>query len=230
MKKSRLLLGRFASYLSEVRRRNKSICYYCKRLFDSPKAFTFQGKTYTELWHRYNATWRNERAVEVPIIREMVSRAGGAAILEVGNVLSHYGAVHHQVLDKYEKTPGVINEDVCAFHPPRKYDLIVSISTLEHVGWDEEPREPRKVLDAFNNLRSLCAPGGRIVVTLPLGSNPFLDNLIREGKIEFTKQFYLERISPANEWREVEAIDFEAPRYDEWLPAANELLIGIIQC
>jgi hypothetical protein len=38
------------------------------------------------------------------------------------------------VLDKYEQAPGVINEDVVSFSPPQKYDLIVSVSTLEHVG------------------------------------------------------------------------------------------------
>ena len=38
-----------------------------------------------------------------------------------------------------------------------KYDLIVTISTLEHVGWDEEPRDPSKVLRAIENLKSCYA-------------------------------------------------------------------------
>ena len=43
----------------------------------------------------------------------------------------------HDVLDKYEKGNNVINDDVVSFSTEVKYDLIVSVSTLEHVGWDE---------------------------------------------------------------------------------------------
>jgi hypothetical protein len=59
-------------------------------------------------------------------------------ILEIGNVLSHYFPVNHDIVDKYEKADGVINQDVVHFYSPKKYDLIVSVSTLEHVGWDED--------------------------------------------------------------------------------------------
>jgi len=51
-------------------------------------------------------------------------------------VLSHYFAVKHDIVDKYEIAPSVVNEDLVNFKPGKKYDLIVSISTLEHVGWD----------------------------------------------------------------------------------------------
>jgi len=166
---------RINRYLAKVRRRNKLIAYCCVRLVKSPPTFTFQGGTYTQFWHRYNSTWRNERAVEIPIIRGVVRRSPGARILEVGNVLSHYGPVSHEVVDKYEKAEGVINEDICSYAPLEKYDLILSISTLEHVGWDEEPRRPEKILSAFENLKCLLALGGRIVVTLPLGYNRPMD-------------------------------------------------------
>jgi hypothetical protein len=54
----------------------------------------------------------------------------------------------------------------------------VSISTLEHVGWDEMTREPMKILKAIENLKNLTNPKGKIVVTLPLGYNPELDRLL----------------------------------------------------
>jgi hypothetical protein len=60
------------------------------------------------------------------------------------------------VADKYEVSPGVINKDIVEFVPPQKYDLIVSISTLEHVGWNEQPREPTKLLRAIEHLRDRC--------------------------------------------------------------------------
>jgi len=58
---------------------------------------------------------------------------------------------------------------------------IVSISTIEHVGWDETPRDPKKIPLALENLATKClAPGGEIVVTLPIGYNTYLDKLMME--------------------------------------------------
>ena len=58
---------------------------------------------------------------------------------------------------------------------------IMSISTMEHVGWDESPRDPNKIPLALENLRLKClAPGGEIVVTVPIGYNAYLDKLLKE--------------------------------------------------
>jgi len=144
--------------------RNKlanSLWYYYFKLFKSSRTFTFQRETYRYFYHKYNTTWRNKRAVEVPIVWKIVNKYIGRNILEVGNVLSHYFPVNHDILDKYEKAKGVINQDVVDFSPAKKYDLIVSISTLEHVGWDETPREPMKILRAIENLKRLLAPKGK---------------------------------------------------------------------
>jgi len=164
--------------------------------------FTFQGKTYYYFYHRYNSTWGNERAVEIPIIWDIVKEHRGKTILEVGNVLSHYFDVDHDIVDKYEIAKNVINEDVVNYHPTKKYDLIISISTLEHVGWDEDPRDPTKVIRAFENLLELLSPGGKIAITLPLGYNPEIDKYLIDGRLRFDKQCYLKRISKSNKWIE----------------------------
>ncbi|MBN1677269.1 MAG: hypothetical protein JW880_01895, partial [Candidatus Thermoplasmatota archaeon] len=108
--------------------------------------FSLQGTKYRYFIHRHNTTWKNERCVEIPIVRKILDEYQGKTVLEVGNVLSHYFAVGHDVVDKYEASPGVVNQDVVDFRPGREYDLIVSISTMEHVGWDEDPREKSKIL------------------------------------------------------------------------------------
>lgn len=174
-------------------------------------------------------TWRGERAVEVPIIWEIVKKHHGKRILEVGNVLSHYFSVNHDILDKYEKAEGVINQDVVDFQPSEKYDLIVSISTLEHVGWDEEPRDPLKILRAIQNLKNLIASGGKMIVTLPLGYNSEMDKLLKEGKIHFTEQYYLKRISRDSKWIEVDWNDVWEAKFGSPFYAANGLIIGIIE-
>lgn len=203
--------------------------YYHYKIFKSPRTFVFQGKTYIYFYHKHNLTWTNERAVEIPIVWDIVKKHSRKSILEVGNVLSYYFPVDHDILDKYEKVKGVINQDIVDFRPSKKYDLIVSISTLEHVGWDETPREPMKILRAIQNLKKLLSSGGKMVVTLPLGYNPEMDRLLKKGKTHFTQQYYLKRISRDNKWVEV---DWDAVRevdYGSPFPAANAIIIGITE-
>lgn len=158
------------------------------------KKFVFNGKKYRYFYHPHNTTWRNERKVEIPIIRALLEQNQGKRILEVGRVLPHYFPISHDVLDKYEKGRGVINEDVVSFTPSQKYDLIVSISTLEHVGWGETPKEPEKAIRAIENLKKCLNPGGKIVFTVPLGQNPHLDNLIRNKEIKIDQLYYFNKI------------------------------------
>jgi hypothetical protein len=192
------------------------------------KAFVFDGQSYPYLYHFCNKTWKNERGVEIPIFREILLRHQTARILEVGNVLSHYFPIHHDVVDKYEVASGVINQDVVEFAPTVRYDLIVSISTLEHVGWDEEPREPAKLLRAIEHLRNGClAPGGQIVASLPIGYNEFFAGLLREGESPFTQQHFLKRISKRNYWVESDWNDCKDATYGRFV--ANAIVIGTIQ-
>ena len=217
------------NYLWRLKQRNKLICYWLVRLTGRPSTFSFRGKSYRYFWHRYNSTWRNERAVEIPIARSFIGVIPAARVLEIGNVLSHYGRVSHEVVDKYERAEYVKNEDVCDFRSEKKYDLILSISTLEHVGWDEEPKDEMKVMRAFENLRRLLAPEGRLVVTIPLGYNPALDRMIGEGRLSFAECVFLKRDSRRNNWREVSAEDVRFPRYDWQTYTAHELVVGIME-
>jgi len=201
----------------------------------SRRKFLFKGQRYSYLYHMYNHTWRNERAVEVPIVWKMVREHPGRTILEVGNVLSHYFPVEHEIVDKFEKAKGVINEDVVDFRSTKRYDLILTISTLEHVGWDEDPgaksnilAEPTKIIKALENLRNHLAPGGKAVVTVPLGYNPQLDRSLLEGKIPFAERHCLKRVSGSNKWREVDWADCEGARYGSPYKFANAIVIGII--
>jgi glycosyltransferase involved in cell wall biosynthesis len=186
-----------------------------------------QGKTY----HYFDTgrTWYNERAVEIPIAMEMVRRYEGTNILEIGNVLSNYYKFEHDILDKYEIAKGVINEDVVDFESDKRYDLIVSVSTLEHVGWDEKPHDNMKILRAIENLKTLTSPSGTIIVTIPLGYNYNLDKVLRDGIIQFSKRYHLMRTSKGNEWKEASWEDVQKSKYNPSQRIANALLIGIIQ-
>lgn len=198
-------------------------------LFKSGRNFSLHGKNYPYFIHRYNPTWRNERTVEIPIIWEMVKQQRENRILEVGNVLSHYFPVNHDILDKYEKAEGVINNDVVDYMSSEKYDLIVSISTLEHVGFDEEKKEPEKILHAVDNLKKCLSDNGKIAVTLPLGYNPELDRFLDGKKLGFTEQYFMKRISEDNDWIETTWDDVKNSKYGSPFPFANAIVIGIIE-
>jgi len=211
-----------------------SFWYNYYRIFKSWRKLRFQQKEYKYFYHKYNTTWRNERVVEIPVVWDIVKTCK-ENILEVGNVLSHYFAVNHVIVDKYEKAEGVITEDVTEIRLPQKYDLIVSISTLEHVGWDENQsdhkilHEHEKIIHAIAKLKEHLNPKGKIVVTLPLGYNPDLDALLKNGKIRFDRLFCLKRISRDNRWIETDWKNVEDSKFNSPFAFANGLVIGVIE-
>jgi hypothetical protein len=204
--------------------------YWWCRLAGSRCTFDFGGTTHRYFWPLDMTARRSERAVELPIVWDRVRRADPASTLEVGNVLSNYFQVRHLIVDKYERVPGVVNEDAVDFSPPRQYDLIVSVSTLEHIGWDDpESRDPPKVLRAIDNLRSHLTEGGELFVTLPRGWNTELDRFIVEGRIPFAERRCLKRISADNRWEEVDCADLEAVAYGAPFDYANGITVGSIR-
>lgn len=191
-------------------------------------AFVLGGRRYAYFWHDHNTTWRNERCVEVSLARCSLEESAGARVLEVGNVLSHYFSVSHDVVDKYERAPGVQNADVVDFVPDRRYDLIVSLSTLEHVGQDETPSEPGKALRAVAHLKDRClAPGGRMLVTFPVGHNRELDRAFAAGRLPFTQSHCMKREGRFAHWREAAWAEVQSAAYGNPHPFANALVIGI---
>ena len=202
--------------------------FYTK--FKSSRTFTFQGNKYRYFYHNYSITWDNERSVEIPIIWKIIKKYESKKILEIGNVLSHFFHINHDIVDKYEKGKGVINQDVIDYRPNKKYELIISISTLEHVGWDEIPRDPLKILKAIENLKNLLKPRGKIVITLPVGHSSILDNLLDINKLNFTKKYHMKRKSRSNRWKEVNWKKISNVKYGTFTRySATGLVIGFIE-
>jgi SAM-dependent methyltransferase len=193
-----------------------------------PRRFAYRGEQFAYFLHDYNVTWCNERAVEIPIIRSELERRRGRRVLEVGNVLAHYFAVDHEVVDKFEIGASIRNEDVATFQAERPYDLIVSISTLEHIGWDEEPQDPAKIARAIANLSAQLTPGGRLVATLPLGYNPGMDAQLARGALPFSRCDYLKRDGMLS-WSQAGEEVVAGSAYAERWPGASALVIGVVE-
>lgn len=214
------------SKMIKCRNRMELLSY---RISKSWRSFRLDGQQYRYFYRLYNHTWRNERAVEIPVMRRWMRACPADAVLEVGNVLSHYFPVAHDILDKHEMAPGVVNQDVVCFRHIKRYQLIVSISTLEHVGFDEKPMrkrssrgDPDKIMTAINVLQEHLAPGGRIVFSIPIGFNPAADQVLRDG-IPRGQVSCLKRVSRDNVWVETSLADALGQAYGQPYPCANGL-------
>jgi hypothetical protein len=191
-------------------------------------SFSLAGERHHYLFDRYKFTWLTERAVEVPVVQATVDRYSGRRILEVGHVLGHYRPGSHLVVDKYEQAAGVVNLDVTELDGLGPFDLIVAVSTLEHAGWDEQPREPGKAARAVSALRGMLAPGGRLLVTVPVGYNPEFDAALRDGTIQLTRAAALRRVGGRTRWREIATAEVWSAPYDFLLYSARGVLFCFI--
>jgi hypothetical protein len=190
--------------------------------------FSFAGERHRYLFHRYKWTWLTERAVEVPIARSFLSARRPERVLEIGHVLGHYGPSEHVVVDKYEQAPGVLNHDVFELDQLGRFDRVVAISTLEHVGWDEEPRDRSKSPASLHAVQRLIAPGGKLLVTVPVGYHPGLDAAIQAGEFRFAQAGALRRRRFGPHWEEVAPESVWGTPYDFLLYSARAVFVGVI--
>lgn len=192
------------------------------------KRFTLFGVEVPFAYHLYSQTWRNERSIEIAVAHEFLKHRAAGRMLELGNVLGHFGYVGHDVIDRYENVEGIINEDMIGWQAAEPYDTVVSISTLEHVRFDEELlKDPHGPSLALDSLKATVKPGGRLLVTVPLGYNDGLDEDIKSGRFSFERQAYYRRVSKDNDWREVSQEEGLSCRYASQYEAANAILVGI---
>ena len=226
-KKKKKAQGWYASFIMMITLGIEVIFSPFYKIVRGNRRFIFRSQSYNYFCHWYNTTFSNERSVEVSIALKTLEVHSGKKIFEVGNVLSHYFHIDHDVVDKYEKGDNVINRDIIEYSPIQQYDLIISISTLEHMGFDEIPQEPFKIVKVLEHLRSLLSSEGNLFATIPIGYNSNLNTLIDDEKL-FDKQYFLERISKSNLWVETTKQKALKRSFDSPFPFANAILVGII--
>lgn len=197
----------------------------------SKNKFVFTSSKHKEFQyfhHPYNDTWANERRIEIPLIEYYMKGFDPKKTLEVGNVMSHYIKAKHDIVDKYEYDPKIINEDIMDYKPKKKYDLIISISTLEHVGIEIE-KNPTKASKAIIYLKSFLTPKGKIVFTIPVGYNKKLDETIKRRPSLFSELYYFKRVTGDGRWIEVDNKDVFNATYGFPYRWGNTIILGIIQ-
>ncbi|MDG6908083.1 MAG: hypothetical protein JRN20_20125 [Nitrososphaerota archaeon] len=102
----------------------------------------------------------------------------------------------------------------------------MSISTLEHVGFDETVKDSNKILAAINNLKTLRTDRGSIIVTMPVGYNPILDDLLDAAKFPFSDVYFMKRISKDNRWIQSDWESVRDCKYSKKYPYANAIVIA----
>jgi hypothetical protein len=83
------------------------------------------------------------------------------------------------------------------------------------------------VFRGFEAVRECVAPGGRLLVTIPIGYNQALDEGLRSGALAFDQESWLIRTTKNNDWRECAREEALAGAYGHPFHSANALCVGI---
>ncbi len=198
------------------------------KIFIRQKSFQIQQKKYLYSIFSHNCTWDNERAVEISYCKEVINNIPAVKVLEVGNVLKSYMSGNWLVCDKYEKKQGVLNCDVTELSLNRQFKSIISISTLEHVGFDEDRQDPAGLPIAVRKLAEHLESGGSLHCTLPIGYNPWVDEHLKKQTCGFTEIIFMVR-SGVTTWSEASSSEAFSRTYGHPFRGANALAICIKQ-
>jgi hypothetical protein len=192
------------------------------------RTFAFEGRELPYLVAPYNETWRNERAVEVPIALDWIARRPSGPILEVGHVVGHYAprAANHTVIDLYEPADDVLNVDALTYDPGTQFPSILAISTIEHVGYDEEDQDPDKPRKLLDHLATLLAPGGEMLISFPLGYHHQLDRDLVDGSLGLEDVTVMRRSTSLGIWQEGRLDEVPRIRYGLPFHRANGIAVG----
>ncbi|MBN2038801.1 MAG: hypothetical protein JW864_02095 [Spirochaetes bacterium] len=142
--------------------------------------------------------------------------------------MSYYFSCNHFIIDKFEHSTGVLNVDILDYAPKEKFDLIISIPTIEHVGYDDSVWNERNPENAIKYIKdNLIAKEGLGVITIPYGYNPYLDSCIKNGRLKEYDICYFKNISNLN-WKQCSFNEITDSKYDEKYHNAEALAVIII--
>jgi SAM-dependent methyltransferase len=193
----------------------------------------------------------DERCVEYPWVLAQL-RGSGCLLLDAGSAMNHDILIGHPIVQ--QKTMHILTlapEKECFWHkgisylfadlrdiPIRNeyYETIVSISTLEHIGFDNTLYSkqlsycehcPEDVTKAMHQLSRVLKPGGLLLFTVPFGASQdcgsfrqfdrkSLSKAIGEfdGCSRVTETFYLYR---KEGWNVASSEDCAQCRYVDWV-------------
>ena len=191
----------------------------------------------------------DERVIEIPWV---LARLGGRRALEVGYAFAEPSYLAALLRAGFEELAGVdlatadvpgldgVQADVRGLpFADRAFDLVLCVSTLEHVGADNTgyglPAEDDGAsrLTALRELRRVLAADGRLLITVPCGEPGdygwFHQDDVRGWTRLFARAGFFVEEQEAYEltedgWRTAPELDAQGLRYGERGPAASAVL------
>lgn|SRR5574337_148190 len=162
--------------------------------------FKFKNKNFEYFLHRGNSEKRLEIAIASYYIKETYKN--NHSVIEWGNVMACNGfEVKHDIVDIVE---GPIKEDWEFWQPKRHYDLLVSISSLEHINMGDY-NQPKTGIDKLIRIgKRISSIAKSALIILPLHYNLEMDQLILNDKKPFDiyEKTYYTRVDVLN-WGEI---------------------------
>jgi hypothetical protein len=208
-------------------RRTKFARWLFKRNIED--SFNYQGQTLAYNQSNYNNTSCNERHIEISLANYYLKEFKATKILELGAVLVHYQPISWDVIDKFERGDNIIKQDIIDYFPSPKYNLCLSISTLEHIGMDDDFVDPNKIQSVITHLKKhVLKPQGKAIFTFPLGYNPYLDKFVYSNSPLFDRLEFFQRLDWSNNWQLMTDKPNKKVRYNHPFNNANVLGIGFI--
>ncbi|MDN4523626.1 hypothetical protein [Fictibacillus fluitans] len=221
--------------------------------------FNMNGKQFYYSKSSYNNF--SERSIEVPVAKDFFNKYKEKKILEVGNVFKNYNneKVTWDVIDKFEVSPNVLNIDLMDYEPVNKYDAIVSVSTIEHIGQTTEPtgtygentldKDREAPLKAIIKIYNLLKLEGEAFITVPYGKLVDFKWLIQFNKeylyllfakfglpkedvnFIFYKKTDMELMGnpPVQLWEQVNMEQLSDTKFDSPFPCANGIVFIFIK-
>lgn len=156
-------------------------------------------------------TQGNERDIEIPFGADVLRRTRVQRVLEVGNAMqiTHPDLRERDIVCMYDKQGGpqdVHRVDVLGWDGG-PYGLILSISTLEHIGYEyacaDGVCDQSRAIDAVTHLTRLLAPRGRLIFTIPIGfHNELVEHVLHRAIEPSWDVSYMVRVNGYNEWQQ----------------------------
>jgi SAM-dependent methyltransferase len=191
--------------------------------------------------------WSDERAIEIPWVLSRCAQA--RRVLDVGTAfaepayvegLRELGAAELVTVDLAH--PADVIADVRSLpFDDGAFDVIVCVSTLEHVGRDiavysvEAPRDDAGDEAALRELHRVLARDGRLLVTVPTGAPEEADWQVQRPPLEWIERFersgllvYEDELYVHGDdgWRSAALAEVESVRYGGGGPGAGAVLLA----
>lgn len=174
----------------------------------------------------------SERAIEVPLVIDFLSNCVRAKpVIEFGCVLPYYilKRRNHIVYDLADQHPDNVRRDIRTLTDDDLRGVVISISTLEHIGTGEYGIKASDV-SAVDVLKRIIANAKSYFITFPLGCNKTLDDFVANAT-DLNEKYVTRAATDSNDWMVVEKADLTdvMKRYGTYL-RANTICVLMKGC